>query len=272
MAIGDISLGTAARANLLSLQNTSKLLGQTQERLATGRKVNSSLDNASAYFTSKGFLDNANDLAALKDGMSTAIKTVEAASKTIDAITSVVQQMQGLLNQAMQNGDAAARATLATSYAALATQLDGLVDDATFNGINLLKSTDTLTVNFNATGTTSLSITGINSDSTTLAIDTATNSWALAADMQADQVLLKTALTTLRTTAASLGANNTLLQTRQEYTNSIITTLQTASDNLILADTNEEGANLQALQAQSALGIVALGISGQQAQAILRLF
>ena len=92
------------------------------------------------------------------------------------------------------------------------------------------------------------------------------------ANITAAQTDLTAALSTLRTNAASLGNNNTIVQTRSDYTDSLISTLQTASDNLILADTNEEGANLQALQAQSQLGVVALGISGQQAQSILRLF
>ena len=83
---------------------------------------------------------------------------------------------------------------------------------------------------------------------------------------------LNAALTTLRSASSSLGNNNTLVQTRSDFTNRLISTLQTASDSLVLADTNEEGANLQSLQARSQLGIVALGISGQQAQAILKLF
>jgi flagellin-like hook-associated protein FlgL len=79
-------------------------------------------------------------------------------------------------------------------------------------------------------------------------------------------------LSTLRTDAASFGGNATLIQTRQDFTTNLINSLQTASDGLVLADTNQEGANLQALQAQDQLGIVSLGISGQLAQAILRLF
>jgi hypothetical protein len=83
---------------------------------------------------------------------------------------------------------------------------------------------------------------------------------------------LSDALTSLRTAASGFGNNNTIVSTRQDFTTKLVTTLQKASDNLVLADTNEEGANLQALQASSSLGIIALGISGQQAQAILRLF
>ena len=275
MAIGEVSLSSSARSNLLSLQSTSKLLGQTQARLASGKKVNSSLDNASAYFASKGFLNSANDLSNLKDSMGTAIQTLEAATKAIEAITDVIAQMQGLANSALQSSDPTTRADLSDQYTALLTQIDYLVDDAVFNGTNLLGGTgNDLQVYFNATNTTSLTISAVDGSADgDLNLGTvSTSSWATLDNVRTDQSLLSTALTTLRTMSSTFGSNNTILATRQEYTTNLITTLQTASDNLVLADTNEEGANLQALQAASSLGVVALGISGQQAQAIMRLF
>jgi flagellin-like hook-associated protein FlgL len=276
MAIGDISLSSSARQNLLSLQSTSKLLGQTQARLGSGKKVNSSLDNASAFFSSKGFLNSANDLSALKDSMSTAIQTVKAATDAIESISDVIAQMQGLTNSALQTSDATTLAGLATQFNGLRTQIDGLVTDSVFNGTNLLDdatSGNTLQVFFNADNTTSLTVSGVNVTAAGLGIDAAGGTgWGTAASIRTSQSMLQTALATLRTNASTFGSNNTILSTRQEFTNTLISTLQTASDNLVLADTNEEGANLQSLQASSSLGIIALGISGSQAQSILRLF
>ena len=274
MSIGDISLSSSARSNLLSLQSTSKLLSQTQSRLASGKKVSSSLDNASAYFSSKGFLDTANDLSNLKDSMSTAIQTVTAATDAIDSISDIISQMQGIANSALQTSDATVRSDLAAQYNDLRTQIDYIVEDAVFNGTNLLDTTVSteLQVFFNATNTTSLTVSAVDADSAGLDLVSATGSWTTSANIRTDQSLLQTALSTLRTYSSSFGSNNTVLTTRQEYTSTLITTLQTASDNLTLADTNEEGANMQALQAQSSLGVIALGISGSQAQAILRLF
>lgn len=272
MAIGEVSLSSSARTNLSALKNTAKLLGTTQGRLSSGKKVNSALDNATSYFASQGFLNSANDLSGLKDSMSTALQTIKAATNAIESVQKVVAQMQGIANSALQTTDTTARASYATQFDALRTQLDGIVTDAVFNGVNLLDASGNLTVYFNATNTTSLTVTSSNMTSTGLAIAASTNSWASTTDINTSQSLLSTALTTLRTNAASLGNNNTIVQTRSDYTDNLIGTLQTASDNLVLADTNEEGANLQALQAQSQLGVVALGISGQQAQSILRLF
>lgn len=272
MAIGEISLSSSARANLSALQTTSKLLSTTQGHLSSGKKVNTALDNASSFFASQGFLNSANDLSNLKDSLSTSLQTVTSATNAITSLTNVVQQLQGITNSALQTTDTTARAGLATQYNSLLSQLDGLVTDATFNGTNLLNASGNLTVYFNSTNTTSLTISGVNVTSAGLGLVSAVNGFAGTHDINTAQSLLQTALTTLRTNAASFGNNSTIVTTRAAFTDNLINTLQTASDSLTLADTNQEGANLQSLQAQSQLGVIALGISGQQAQAILRLF
>ncbi len=271
--VSEVSLSASARANLLTLKNTADLLGKTQERLSTGKKVNSSLDNAAAYFASEGFLNSAGDLDSLKDSMGTAIQTIKSASDAIDSVATVIEQMKGLTNSALQTTDTTTLDSLAGQYNDLRTQLDGLVTDSIFNGTNLLNSTaTTLNVYFNAANTTSLEISAVNVTSAGLGVVVAANAWADTSDVLTAQSLLQTALTTLRTEASTFGNNNTILSTRENFTTNLVNTLQGASDSLVLADTNEEGANMQALQAQSQLGIVALGISGEQAQAILRLF
>ncbi|MDD2324431.1 MAG: hypothetical protein PHW63_00240 [Alphaproteobacteria bacterium] len=172
MSIGDVSLSSSARQNLLSLQSTSKLLGQTQARLASGKKVNSALDNASSYFASQGFLNSANDLSSLKDSMSTALQTIQAASDTIEALSTVVEQLQGIVNSALQTTDADTRSDLATQYNALIDQFDLLVADGTFNGTNLVNSINSsLKVSFSSTDANdNLTIQGTNLTSSGLGV------------------------------------------------------------------------------------------------------
>jgi flagellin-like hook-associated protein FlgL len=276
MAISNISLTASARANLLSLQQTSQLLATTQNRLSTGKKVNSALDGATSYFASQGFLSRANDLSAIKDNLSNSLQTVTAASNAIDSITKLVQQAQGLTATALQNSDTDSRSALAVQFNDLLGQINGLVNDATFNGTNLVGATNTsLVVYFNEDNTSKLTITSVNlsvDTSNGLSIGGATAKFAADSDINTSVSQLQTALSKLRTTASGFGNNVTVIQTRQDFTSQLINTLQTASDNLTLADVNEEGANLQALQARNQLGITSLGISGQLAQAILRLF
>jgi len=275
MAIGDISLSASARSNLAALTNTTNLLEQTQSHLSTGKTVNSASDNATAFFASKGFLNSANNLSAVKANLSTALEAVNSFDNSISDVTSVITQLQGLTTQALGTTDTNTRAGLASQFNALTSQLDALVNDATFNGTNLLNSTSaTLVVYFNETNTTSLTITGVNVTSAGLLTSSgksAASAWATGTNIQTSQSYLLTALSTLRTDAANFGGNATLLQTRQDFTSNLITSLQNASNDLVQADTNVEGANLQALQAQDQLGIVSLGVSGTLEQAILKI-
>ena len=87
----DITLSAGVRQNLLSLQNTADLMALTQNRLATGKKVNSALDNPSNFFTSELLSARAGDLSNLLDGISNSIKTLEAADNGIRAITNLVE-------------------------------------------------------------------------------------------------------------------------------------------------------------------------------------
>jgi flagellin len=270
--MAEVTLSLSARNNLLSLQDTSRLLGITQERLSTGKKVNTAIDNATAFFASQSFLNRANDLSRVKDGLSSNLQTVKAASKAIDSITKLVEQAQGLATSALQTAVTAERSAYATQFNDLRNQIDALVNDAVFNGTNLLKASNDLTVNFNEARTSTLTVASVNSTATGLGVAVAAGNWTTDANINTASSLLTTALSTLRTTASGFGNNVSVIQTRQDFTNSLITSLQTASDNLVLADLNEEGANLQSLQARQQLGVVALGISGQQDQAILRLF
>jgi flagellin-like hook-associated protein FlgL len=114
MAINDVSLTAGMRNNLVSLQGTVDLLNRTQERLSTGKKVNTALDNPLNYFTSKALNSRASDLAGYKDGMSEAVQTIKAANTGISAI-------EGLLAQA--------KAVAATAKAGTANVISSITVD-----------------------------------------------------------------------------------------------------------------------------------------------
>ncbi|MGD9845423.1 MAG: flagellin [Variibacter sp.] len=479
MASG-ITISAGVRQNLLALQNTASLLSTTQNRLATGKKVNSALDNPTSFFTSSSLSARASDLSGILDSMSNGIQTLQAANNGLTAITKTVESMQATINQARQDAsfkstsftiDAASIGTstvknisisggavgstpvdialnttgtpatpgsstsgtvpgtytggtlsingtnitiaddtnaadlktaidsaniagvttsvsggaitisnangnvdftgstgalltslglsTSTNYAAgsgtgavksvddlvaaintntsltgkvkasndggrlniqnlstedlsvvgatasnaidgstgtsstqtiggnsvrknlinqfneLRDQLNKLSDDASFNGINLLKG-DTLKLTFNETNTSSISIVsqdpdGINSD--VLGIGAA-NATEFSSNSSLDSRLdgLATALTSLRSQSSAFGSNLSVVQNRQDFTKNMINTLQTGADNLVLADSNEEAANLLALQTRQQLSTTALSLASQADQAVLRLF
>ncbi len=97
-----ITLSAGVRSNLLSLQNTASMMSETANRLSTGKKVNSALDNPNSYFTSQGLSTRANELGNLLDGIGNATKTLEAADNGIKAITKLVESAQSTVRQAQQ--------------------------------------------------------------------------------------------------------------------------------------------------------------------------
>ena len=112
--MSDISLTASMRSNLLSLQNTQSLMDMTQERLSTGKKVNSAIDNPSSYYTAQSLTNRASDLEGLLDSMGQGIQTIQAANEGIEAITSFVQQAKAVANTAR---DTAVKTELTTSKA-----------------------------------------------------------------------------------------------------------------------------------------------------------
>jgi flagellin-like hook-associated protein FlgL len=106
MAINDISLTSSMRSNLINLQTTATLLGRTQERLSTGKRVNSALDDPTSFFTAKQHMNDASDLASLKNGMSEAVQTVKKADAGVSAISTLIASAKALANTAKATSDA----------------------------------------------------------------------------------------------------------------------------------------------------------------------
>ena len=102
--MADISLTASMRTNLLSLQNTQSLMDMTQERLSTGYKVNSAIDNPSSYYTARSLNNRASDLNSLLDSMGQGIQTISAANEGIESITGFVEQAKALINTARDTG------------------------------------------------------------------------------------------------------------------------------------------------------------------------
>ncbi len=117
-----ITLSAGIRANLLSLQNTASLMQTTQNDLATGKKVNSALDNPLEFFTSQNLNNRADSLSGLLDSMSNGIQTIQAANNGITSITSLVQQLQSVAAQAQGDTSSNTFTAGATSTLVVANQ------------------------------------------------------------------------------------------------------------------------------------------------------
>jgi flagellin len=289
--MAEVTLSSGIRDALLTIQRTTQQAQEAQTRLATGKKVNTAIDNPLNYFTAAGLNDRANDLSMLQDAMSNATKTIETASTGIDGMTKLLQTAQGLASAAAATSDVTTRTNLRTQYNTLLSQVDELMKNSGYNGINLLNG-DKLTVKFDTQATTATLGVQTNAaalgtgglTSTNLGVATiAAGAWTNAtpavgtdttgdANIQAALTALAKAIATLRAEASGLGANQAIVKTRQDFTVSIINHLKTGADNLTLADTNEEGAKLISLNTRGQLAQTSLSLAAQREQQVLRLF
>jgi hypothetical protein len=203
------------------------------------------------------------------------IENLSTGSLTVGGVTS--GEVTGTGTATVGGNDV--RKNLVKQFNDLRDQLNKLADDASFNGVNLLRG-DKLKMTFNETGSSTMEIQAKKADGSATSISS-TNldiTGAVDADFDSDTAIdgrldkLQTALNTLRSHASAFGSNLSIVQNRQDFTKSMINTLQTGADNLVLADSNEEGANLLALQTRQQLSTTALSLSAQADQAVLRLF
>lgn len=200
--------------------------------------------------------------------------TISLSSATTNILTSDVTQSTGTsMTTALITGDTSERAQLAAQYKNMLSQITTLANDSSFQGINLInvQNPNALKVNFgNGNGIT---IAGFDSSSAGLGLGAvAYNGWAADGDEQTDVTKLDNALSTLRAQSTNLSNNLSIITTRQTFTTQMGLVLTTGSDNLTLADTNEEGANMLMLQTRQSLGTTALSLSAQAAQSVLKLF
>lgn len=163
------------------------------------------------------------------------------------------------------------RATYASQFDKVLTQIDQLVQDTSYKGINLLNGDD-LTVNFNETRTSFLEIKGVTFDSKGIGLTTSDNEWKSNEDIDKSLTQIEKATSLLRAQASEFGQNLATVTTREDFTDNMINNLVSGSDKLTLADMNEEAANMLALQTRQQLARNSLSLASQAAQSVLRLF
>jgi len=286
--MSDIILGTATQQNLLALQNINANLDTTQGHLASGLKVASALDDAVKFFQAQGLDNRAGDLSLRKDSIDQGISSLTTAVNATQSAISVLQQLQGILNAA-KTQTAAQRASSAKQFSTLAQQFDTLLNDASYQGLNLVNSSkSSLTLQFSNATASKLTIAGQNllysvvvtagliSKVSNAAKNLVTKGFSAVSNATSvfDTAFqsLQNAINSIQAAAQSIGGNVTFLQTRLDFTSQYIVTLQGGASKLTVADVNQESTNLVTLQTRQQLAIQSLSIATQSEQAVLRLF
>ena len=283
----NIVLGLGTRQNLLALQQINQNMNTAQNHLATGLKVASAVDDAVKFFQSQSLENRATDISARKDQVDQGISTLTAATNGAQSVVTILQQMQGIINTA-KTQTATQRVSSATQFNVLSKQLNNLVNDTSYQGLNLINSTtSTLSLQFSIASTSTMKIHGFNLNLSKL-ITTLGGAASKAATLLVtagfskvsnktsifDKAFntLQNAVFAAQSDAQALGANVTFLQTRLTFSAQYMTTLQAGSDKLVVADVNQESTTLVTLQTRQQLSIQSLSIATQSEQAVLRLF
>lgn len=224
--------------------------------------------NSTAFATAK--LEDGNIVITSTDNAQPFTLTFNDADTSGDAITDLGFTADGTRIEvgAAESED---RRALAAEFDRLRTQIDQLTGDAGFNGVNLLQGDD-LVVTFNEDDTSTLNILGVNFDADGLGIGASARDFQDNAAINSALTQLEDAIGAIRRQAGSFGANLSVVKIRENFAGDIINTLQVGADNLVLADINEEGANLLALQTRQQLSSTALSLASQGDQSVLQLF
>jgi flagellin-like hook-associated protein FlgL len=142
-----VVLSASVRQNLLSLQSTADLLATTQNRLSTGKKVNTALDNPTNYFTAQGLDNRANDISNLLDGIGNGVQVLQAANTGLTSLQKLVDTAKSIASQVLQTTVGYTPRSTVTSSVALTGNATNLVDGT------IIKSGDVLTIAATGGGT-----------------------------------------------------------------------------------------------------------------------
>ena len=299
----DISLTGAQRLALIDLRDNAFLSSRTQRRLSSGRKINSVIDDSVNYFKAKALADNARDFENLKVEMGQAITHLEVTLEAISSLEKILGQIKGIL-EASRSQSQAERVLANKAIRTLGEQFTQLVNDASYGGANLLNNTILgKIVRFGLRSSSRIDLTGLDLINATGVEDRAFSAGvfdSVTGAFRLSRVLdpagggvdglsrigvnnvnvgivanavsgVDNAISRLRGHAQSLGSNVAILQAREKFTDKYVTLNTVGAEKYTLADLNEEGANLVALQTRQQLGIQALSVAGQQQRAILTL-
>ena len=250
----------AAKLNITAVQ----LFQNENQRLEFGAVAGSQIGwNGKVYQAEKDVADNTMDGNNLPAGF---VEVPDLAADTVPSLDWLAQ----LADDSDMGYDYRSITGIDSSqYVSILNQYDTLIKDASYKGINLLQQ-DKLNVKFNEKGNADLNVTG--KDMSAAALGLNTTDWQAQADIVQSLSEISDALKSIRSFAAELGNNYSIITNRQDFTENLINILTEGADKLTLADMNEENANMLALQTRQQLAINSLSLASQASQAVLKLF
>jgi len=278
MALNSVNTNMQAMIALQNLNVTGSELATSQHRISTGRKVDSAKDNGSTWSIAQSMRANSTSLNAVRDSLQRGQSTIDVAVAAAGSISDLLLQMKEKALAASDTTlDTAARDTLNVDFKALRDQIGKAVDNAEFNGSNMIKTNGaTIQALANAAGTNRLTVPAqslaLGSANLTGITSTASLYSASAGTAQAMITTVNTAIGKVSTALAKLGTGAKALDMHLTFINKLQDAIDAGVGNLVDADLAKESAKIQSLQTRQQLGVQALAIANSSTQMMLSLF
>ncbi|MDP1875693.1 flagellin [Phenylobacterium sp.] len=274
--MNSVNTNIGAMVALQNLNKTSGQLGEVQNRINTGLKVASAKDNGAVWAIAQNQRSNSGALNSVKDSLQRSISTVDVALSAGESISDTLLQMKEKALAASDTTlDTASRTALNDDFKALRDQLTKVVNNAEFNGANMIKATTPTTVaalasadgvNKITVAAQSLALGGANVTVTaTASIGTQTTAAAMIATVN-------TSIANVSSALSKLGTGSKALSSHFAFVGKLQDTIDAGVGNLVDADLAKESARLQSLQTKQQLGIQALSIANSSSSSLLGLF
>ncbi|XBQ16437.1 MAG: flagellin [Oceanicaulis sp.] len=270
-----INTNPGAMIALQNLNKTNMELQEVQNRINTGLAVSSAKDNGGVFAIAQSMRADVGGYKAVTQSLDLGVSTVDVALAAGEAISDLMVEMkEKALAAADTSLDTASRTALNEDFKALRDQIGTIVQNAEFNGKNLIGNGGTdLTTLANADGSNTITIAAEDLSLTGggLSIGTATE-FGSAASAATVATSIETGLDALNSSLARLGTGSKALEIHKTFVGKLSDALEKGIGNLVDADLAKESARLQSLQVKQQLGIQALSIANSAPSTILGYF
>ena len=264
---------------LIALQNLNKTnddLADVQSRINTGLKIGSAKDNAAVWSIAQGQRADIGALGAVQMSLNRAQSIADVSMTAGESVSDLLVQLKEKVVAAMDTSiDTSSRIALDSDFKSILRQISQVVQNASFDGANLLSGALTGNIRFlanadaNAYITLSTRTMSLGGPIITMAATASLGTVTLATGILAQ---LETSMTNVNQALGGMGSQSRQIEAHNKFVTKLVDTLEMGVGNLVDADLAKESAKLQALQVQQQLGTQALSIANQSPQAILQLF
>lgn len=270
-----VNTNSGAMIALQYLNKTESELQATQTHINTGLKVATAKDNGATFAIAQNMRGNVSGYQAVSDSLNRGVSTVDVALSAGQSISDLLNELKSKALAASDASlDTASRSALNADFTALRDQITAIVQNANFNGTNLVDgSVPGINALASADGSKRITV-----DAVTLslsgAVVTVTTTATISTQAQASAMIstVNASIQNVNAALAKLASGEKKFTIQNDFVSKLVDTLNSGIGNLVDADMAVESAKLQSLQVKQQLGVQALSIANSQPQIILSLF